>query len=390
MNILHLAVRNIRRRKGRTFLTILGVAMAIAVLFSLLSFSSGYERELSREMGSLGVHLLAVPKGCPYEAASLIIHGGVIPKYLSASDLAFAQEVEGVTIASPMLLQHLFVNATPHIVYGVHAADMLRIKPWWRVEGRLFGDDEMQVMVVGQGLAEKEDLVVGSVIPAFGPMKEPFTVIGILDRTGGQDDEFHFIPLAEAQRIFDKDGKISTIAIQVSDPSRIGVISTRLEEIPDIQVVTMAQVQGTIMNLVGSARVLLYSLITVAVIISAFGITNTLLMSVNERVREFGMMKAIGASASDIGILVLAETMIITAIGGIAGTLGSLAAIGIIEEFVRGAIPYAPAGCIITPDPVLIAGCIAFSLLLGLVCGLYPALRSAKMTPMEAIRSEFE
>ncbi|MFA5293990.1 MAG: ABC transporter permease [Methanoregulaceae archaeon] len=390
MTILHLAVRNIRRRKGRTFLTILGVAMAIAVLFSLLSFSSGYERELSREMGSLGVHLLAVPKGCPYEAASLIIHGGVIPKYLSASDLAFAQDVEGVTIASPMLLQQFFVNGTPHIVYGVHAADILRIKPWWRVEGRLFEDDEMQVMVVGQGLAEKEDLVVGSVIPAFGPTKEPFTVIGILDRTGGQDDEFHFIPLAEAQRIFDKDGKISTIAVQVSDPGRIGVISTRLEEIPDIQVVTMAQVQGTIMNLVGSARVLLYSLITVAVIISAFGITNTLLMSVNERVREFGMMKAIGASASDIGILVLVETMIITGIGGIAGTLGSLAVIGIIEEFVRGAIPYAPAGRIITPEPVLIAGCIAFSLLLGLVCGLYPALRSAKMTPMEAIRSEFE
>ena len=390
MNTLHLAVRNIWRRKGRTLLTILGVAMAVAVLFSLLSFSSGYERELSREMESLGVHLLAVPKGCPYEAASLIIHGGVIPKYLSASDLASAREIDGIILASPMLLQQFFVNGTPHIVYGVQSRDLLLIKPWWRVEGRLFGDDEEKVMVVGQNLAEKENLVVGSVIPAFGPTKEPFTVVGILDRTGGQDDEFHFIPLAEAQRIFNKEGMITTIAVQVSDPGRIGAISTRLEEIPDIQVVTMAQVQGTIMNLVGSARVLLYSLIAVAVIISAFGITNTLLMSVSERVREFGMMKAIGASAYDIGLLVLAETMIITVIGGVAGTLGSLAAIRIIEGFVRGAIPYAPAGQIITPDPVLIAGCIVFSLLLGLVCGLYPALRTARMTPMEAIRSGSE
>ena len=84
MNFFTLAAKNLTRRRGRTLLTVLGVAIAISVLFSLLALNSGYEKELNKEVNSLGVHILAVPKGCPYEAASLIIHGGVIPKYLSA------------------------------------------------------------------------------------------------------------------------------------------------------------------------------------------------------------------------------------------------------------------------------------------------------------------
>ncbi|MDD1740814.1 MAG: hypothetical protein LUQ51_02395, partial [Methanothrix sp.] len=87
MNFLTLAAKNLTRRRGRTGLTVIGVAIAISVLFSLLALNSGYEKELNKEVNSMGVHILAVPKGCPYEAASLIMHGGVIPKYLSASDL---------------------------------------------------------------------------------------------------------------------------------------------------------------------------------------------------------------------------------------------------------------------------------------------------------------
>ena len=86
MNFFALAAKNLLRRRGRTMLTVLGVAIAISVLFSLLALNSGYEKELNKEVNSLGVHILAVPKGCPYEAASLIMHGGVIPKYLSDSD----------------------------------------------------------------------------------------------------------------------------------------------------------------------------------------------------------------------------------------------------------------------------------------------------------------
>ncbi|MCX6669422.1 MAG: ABC transporter permease [Methanothrix sp.] len=394
MNFLTLAAKNLLRRRGRTLLTVLGVAIAITVLFSLLSLNSGYQKELNKEVNSLGVHILAVPKGCPYEAASLVIHGGVIPKYLTATDLDNVRSIEGIELAVPMLM-HQFIrkdNKTgqdvPHIVFGIKIDEERELKPWWTVEGRYFTDNETRVMLVGRGLADKENLTVGSKIPS-GPFKD-FAIVGILNRTGDQDDQFHFVPLTEAQRVFNKEGKITTIAVKVRDVSQISRISAEMERIPDIQVVTMTQIMGTIMNLAGSARSLLLTVIAIALIISAFGIINTLLMSVNERTREFGVMKAIGASGLDIGKMVLAETVFITFSGGVIGTIAAVVGSRVIEGFVRGMLPYSPRGTMVSLSPELIGFALVFSIALGIVCGIYPAFKSSRLTPMEAIRSGVE
>jgi len=394
MNFITLAAKNLLRRRVRTMLTVLGVAIAISVLFSLLALNSGYEMELNREVNSLGAHILAVPKGCPYEAASLVIHGGVIPKYLSEADLHNVSSIDGVELATPMLM-HQFIKtdpktgkSTPHIIYGIKIDEMRALKPWWKVEGRYFKDGESEVMLVGRALAENENLSIGSVIGS-GPFAN-FTIIGILDRTGDQDDNFHFVTLGEVQRVFNKVGKITTIAVKVREIDQISEVSDEMEKIPDIQVVTMAQIMGTIMNLAGSARSLLLTVIAIALIISAFGIINTLLMSVNERTREFGMMKAIGASGLDIGKMVLAETVFITVIGGILGTLAAIVGSSLIEGFVKGILPYTPRGSLIYLSPELIAFSLAFSLGLGLICGIYPAFKSSRLTPMEAIRGGLE
>lgn len=388
MNLLSFAAKNLTRRKGRTILTIAGVAIAVAVLFSLLSISTGYERKLTREMDNLGIHLLAVPKGCPYEAASLIIHGGVFPKYLSEDDLARVKETGGVTFASPLLLHQVMKNGTPHIIYGIDPGDIAGLKHGWEVDGRYFTSGETRVMVVGSTLAEREGIGVGSIL-AFGPDQEPFTIVGVLKPTGGEDDNFHFIPLSEAQRVFDKEDKITAIAVRIQDVQEIAKVSNDLEAIPDVQVVTMAQVTGTIMNLVASARTLLSTVIIIAICISGAGIINSLLMSVNERTREFGMLKAMGASGRDIGVLVLAETFLITIIGGILGIIAAVAGSGLIERFVRDAIPYAPSGSLFSFEPGLVFLALGFSILLGFVCGIYPAIRSSRLSPMETIREGF-
>jgi putative ABC transport system permease protein len=394
MNFLTLAAKNLLRRSGRTLLTIMGVAIAVSVLFSLLALNSGYEKELNKEVNSLGAHILAVPKGCPYEAASLVIHGGVIPKYLSESDLRNVSNIKGIDLATPMIM-HQFIRKdaktgkdVPHIVYGINIDEIRVLKPWWKVQGRFFANNETNVMLVGKGLADKENLTVGTMIPA-GPFKN-FTIIGILDRIGDQDDNFHFVPLAEVQRIFNKEGKITTIAVKAKDINQISEISSEMEKIPDIQVVTMTQIMGTIMNLAGSAKSLLLTVIVIALIISAFGILNTLLMSVNERTREFGMMKAIGASGLDIGRIVLAETIFITTIGGLLGTTAAIIGSSLIEGFVKGMLPYSPAGSLIYLSPELIAFSVVFSVALGLICGIYPAFKSSRLTPMEAIRGGAE
>jgi putative ABC transport system permease protein len=183
---------------------------------------------------------------------------------------------------------------------------------------------------------------------------------------------------------------LTTIAVKVKDLSQIEKVSVDMEKIPDIQVVTMTQIMGTIMNLAGSARSLLLTVIVIALIISAFGIINTLLMSVNERTREFGMMKAIGASGLDIGKMVLAETVFITLVGGLIGTTAAIVGSSLIEGFVKGMLPYAPRGMMVTLNPELIGFALAFSVVLGLICGLYPAFISSRLSPMEAIRGGVE
>jgi putative ABC transport system permease protein len=340
------------------------------------------------------VHILAVPKGCPYEAASLVIHGGVIPKYLTALDLKNVSSIEGVGLATPMLM-HQFIRRdaktgqdVAHVAYGIEIDAIRELKPWWKIQGRFFNNNETRVMIIGRGLADRYNLTVGAT-QADGPLAN-FTIVGILDRTGDQDDQFHYLPLAEAQRVFHKEGLITTIGVKVKDISKIAAVSAEMEKIPDIQVVTMTQVLGTIMNLAGSARSLLLTVIAIALIISAFGIINTLLMSVNERTREFGMMKAIGASGLDIGKMVLIETVFITLSGGVIGTISAIVGSSLIEGFVKGILPYSPRGSLVSASPELIAFALAFSLVLGLICGLYPAFKSSRLTPMEAIRGGIE
>ena len=165
MNFLTLAAKNLTRRRGRTGLTVIGVAIAISVLFSLLALNSGYEKELNKEVNSMGVHILAVPKGCPYEAASLIIHGGVIPKYLSATDLENVTKIPDVELATPMLL-HQFLKtdektgkSTPHIIYGIEIKEMLQLKSV--NPGRIGDLDVIMVVVIVEFIDDPDPEWVG-------------------------------------------------------------------------------------------------------------------------------------------------------------------------------------------------------------------------------------
>jgi putative ABC transport system permease protein len=210
----------------------------------------------------------------------------------------------------------------------------------------------------------------------------------VLERTGAGDDGFFFIPLATAQRMFGKPGQLTAVAIRLKDPSRISAVARRLSHIRGAEVVTVSELMGAMLNLVGAARFLLLCIVAIAVTIAALGVLNTMSAAVLERTAEIGVLRAVGASRVDVFGAVWTEGALLALIGGAAGIVLALIAGHAIEAMVRRLMPLAPEGSVLAPGPALALGCLLFVGAVGALAGIYPALRAASLSPTAAIRAE--
>lgn len=383
-----LPFRNLWRRKLRSALTAASLAAATAVLFSLLAFNSGYQRALQGELDRMGAHLLVVPVGCPYEAASLILKGGQVPNTLPAPALCEIRSQPEVDVAAP-----LFMAAIPRpeegrtdVWCGIDG-EMRRLKQYWRLAPGSRLPAAPNELLMGAEAANTEQRAPGDLFYSEKTERE-FKVAGVLQRTGTGDDGFFFIPLATAQRMFGKPGQLTAVAVRLKDPTRISAVARRLSRIRGAEVVTVSELMGAMLSLVGAARFLLLCIVAVAVTIAALGVLNTMSAAVLERTAEIGVMRAVGASRLDVFGAVWTEGALLALIGGISGIAFASLAGRAIEAAVRELVPLAPAGALLAPDPSLALGCLLFVGAIGALAGIYPALRAASLSPTAAIRAE--
>jgi putative ABC transport system permease protein len=392
MKAISIAYKNLFRKKIRTSLTVGGVAIAVAVLVSLMGFDAGYQRSLNQDIDKLGYHLLVTAKGCPYEAATLMLKGGGGLRYMEEDVFKRISTDIRIEKISPQLVASVY-NQEGGQQRGAFALYMgigpsfLELKPWIKFKsGAWFSSSEANEAIMGYEAAEVEQRSVGDEIFVPG-VDQVLKVKGIIERTGTQDDGMVFIPLATAQKIFNLPGKLTGIGIKLKDIRKIADFEESLYNEPGIQVVSLAQVRGTILNLVSSARAMVNSVALIAIFIAIIGVTNTILMSVFERTREIGVMKAMGASAMDIFKIIWTETVLICLFGGVIGTCLAMVGSRVIEQAIRKGLPYAPAGQLVFIEPSLAILALAGALFMGLIAGTYPALRASLMKPIEAIRS---
>jgi putative ABC transport system permease protein len=387
------AYKNLLRKKIRSLLTLIGIALSAWVLVSLLGFNQGFETALNRDIDNMGFQMMLMAKGCPYEAATMMLKGGTGLKYLpeSIGDIVDKEpEVEQIT---PMLMQVVFdpnkgESGGVAAYLGVEAQTYGAMKTFLKFrQGGWFTQDDTYEAVMGYEAAELEQREVGDLI--LIPEKNvEFTVVGILERTGTQDDGTTFVPLRTLQRIFGKDGELTTIGIKVKKDADNGRIEDKLYELPDVQVVSLAQVKQTIMSLVSTAKVLVLSIAIIAIIIAMVGVINTILMSVHERFQEIGILKTIGAMPGDIFKLIWIETLLLCAAGGVLGVALSLALSQATEWVIRSVLPYSPKGGLVLIDMNLIVFTLCAISVIGLLSGLYPAWKAGRIRPLEAIRGE--
>ncbi len=393
ISLYKVSYKNLLRKKTRSILTIVGIALSAWVLASLMGFNQGYEASLNRDIDNMGFQVMLMAKGCPYEAATLMLKGGTGLRYLKqsvADSILSEAEVEKIT---PMLMQAVFdpnkgESGGISAYLGVDPATFPQMKTFLEFrQGKWFTNPDAFEAVMGYEAAELEQREVGDKL--LIPEKEiELTVVGVLKRTGTQDDGTIFLPINTVQKIFGKQGEITSIGIKVKKEADMAKFEERLYNIPDVQVVSLAQVKQTIMNLVSTAKVMVFSIAIIAVLIAMVGVINTILMSVFERFQEIGILKSIGAMPGDIFKLIWIETLILCFLGGVVGSTMAFGLSKPTEVLIRNLLPYSPTGSLIQLDIKLVITTLIAVLIIGLVSGIYPAWRAASIRPLESIRSE--
>ncbi|MDD5711372.1 MAG: ABC transporter permease [Smithellaceae bacterium] len=387
------AYKNLFRKKIRTILTIVGIALSSWVLVSLLGFNQGYERALSKDIDNMGFQLMIMAKGCPYEAATMMLKGGTGLRYMDESMLSKVAQEPEVDKVTPILMAAVFdpnkgESGGVAGYFGVDPKTFPEMKTYFRFrQGGWFKDLDAYEAVMGYEAAELEQREVGDMI--LMPEKNiQFKVVGILDRTGTQDDGTIFVPLRTLQKIFDKNHQITTIGIKIKKGVDSAPLEEKLYQLPDVQIVSLAQVKETIMKLISTAKVMVLSIALIAILIAMVGVINTILTSVWERFQEIGILKTIGAMPGDIFRLIWMETLILCLAGGTVGIILALILARLTDILIRSVLPYAPTGGLVVIDGKLVLVTLAVILGIGLISGLYPAWKAGRIRPLEAIRRE--
>ncbi len=377
MTWLELSFKEWRRRPLRTAVTTAGVAIATAALFSLLSFQQGYRDGVRQELDRLGAHVLLVPKGCPYDAASMALHGATWPCYLKQQYLQEVRTVPEVTTAAPVFMTALYDSQSSQSVYVGVESNILALRPLWKISGTF--PQKPGELLAGWEIARRYGWRVGQEVPLPGLHAQTGHVTGVLAPTQSAEDTFIHLGLADAQWRFHHPEELTHILVRLRDPDDLEKAVAQLRGCDAglaMNVVPLAQVFHTIQGLVNSTRVLLGCIAAVAFLVAGAGVSNTILIAVTERRRELGMMRAIGASPGNLFRLIWLETIQTCLGGALAGVGMAFIASRGVEAWVRSSLPFAPTGSLIHLEWWVVTACLGSSLIVGTLAGLLPALRA--------------
>ena len=381
MGVFRLAMRNLRRRRTRTILTVLGVVVAISFTVGLLSVSEGFMLSFEDAIRRRGADIYVLPKG----VMTVPVPG--------AAHITFPEEhvdqistYENVKVAVPVMEVAIFTGeGVPLIVHGIPPLLFELVEPYAVIEeGRLLREEDEYAMLLGYTLAKDKKLNVNDTIDIVG---NNFTVVGILKRIGGFDDGLARVPLKTLQEVYGREGLVNFALIQVEDINKAGETAKTIEKnFPDLSVLTMEEVIVQINEFLGMARAIHFSVASVSLLIGVIFVFCTMLMAVSERVHEIGTMRAIGTPRLYIFKLIVTESVVISLIGGITGCIGGYGLSRVITLVLAELVGVAFLETVVSPRLIL-AG-IAIALCVGGFAGLYPAWKAAKQNIVEALRYE--
>jgi len=249
--------------------------------------------------------------------------------------------------------------------------------------GRFFAEEESAV-VLGSNVAKSKNLGVEDHLTV---QKRSLKVVGVLKASGSMMDGVVMMPIRIAQELFDKEGRVSVFAVKVEDQARLEETADLLkEELAEVDVITSQEFLEQMLDMIQMARAIHFSLASIALLIGVLFVLTTMLMSVIERVREIGTLRAIGASRRFIFVMVLTESFLISLIGGLVGlSFGILMALGL-TKLIGGILGVSFFQAQVTFGLGLFG--LVVALLVGILAGAYPAFRISRINIVSALRYE--
>ena len=399
------AVRGIRQRRMRSWLTMIGIFIGITAVVALISIGQGISAAIDDQFKTVGSNRIIVsPGGGGLEGGSSMMTSGLVSAKLTDDDLEFIRKIRGVEFAEGPIIKPVKVKFGDEVKYltsmnlptGSEAIKFFKTIEFFIIEeGNYVTGDGAGKVTVGYETAHSvfsEEIEVGDKI--FIEDRK-FEVAGIYKKTGNPvHDNKVSMSIDTAREIFGMKDDISSIFVTVKDGFDVTEVAERIkkelgkhrgvkEDEEDFSVATAAQMVGVFKDLLAVIQYVLVGIAAISLIVGGIGIMTTMYTSVIERTREIGIMKAVGAKNSDIGMLFLIESGLLGVAGGIIGIIIGLTLSFIVQLAAQS------AGLDIMKAYVsvwLITGALLFSFLVGTISGLLPALQASKMKPVDALR----
>ncbi len=389
MVLFLLARRNLSRRRLRTALTSAGIAMGVALIFVLSSLVAGTADQVGTAVRALGGADLTI-----YNGTTATTRGEFLLRPAGTLEAASAPTILGdrrvARVASELFLQGQISDLEVPMA-GVDANYTAVAGPWNLVEGRSLDPGGRGQLLIGRPLAEALGLApgVGVVVHcAASGVDMALEVVGVYETGIHFLDQAAYMELADAQALAAQPGKVTAFLVQLRNPSDAAAVEGDLTEVlQGTRVVTLSSVLDRTSQLL-STLTLFFSLVgVVALAAGSFGMVNTMVMSVAERNREVGTLKALGATEGDILKIIAAEALLLGLLGAVVGVALGMAANLLLPALGRRLLHLDQATLlspVVTPATVAIA--FGLGLAAGLLAGLYPAWRAARMPAAEALR----
>ena len=380
--LLHLVLRALAHRRGRTvlLLAVLAMASSLATALGIVSFSMG--KRVAEEVRKYGANLVVIPETARLDVGSGGLNFGVVsePTYMQQRQIEDALAKSGLKAERSFHLRGaLHWKDSDLMVEGVNFADIRRLFPWWQLKGNWPAVGET---VVGNDLATRFKLKPGDTLELAGKeLKIQLRVSGIVS-SGGEEDGLLFLALPELQRALGLDGQLTLVRLMVTaGGDSLKKSAAALQQLlPTAKVNEVRQTARTSEGLLAKVKLLMLMVTAVVLVSAGSSVAGTMSTTVLERRKEIGLMKAMGGTRWEVMLIFCGEAGMLGILGGLAGYLFGT----VIAQFITRTVFAASAEFI----PWFVGISLGVSLFLALLGSVGPMISVFRLDPVRSLRGE--